>query len=144
VREVGDEPVLHRIADVGHDDRNRPRGLLGSLSRGRGSRHEDVDLEPDELGGERREAIGPALSPALLEGNVLTYDVTQSAQPLPKRSGVRRGDAGRIRPQDTDTGNLSPLLPLYRKRRKKVDTKDDREPDPPQRAPRGMDGWRGV
>src|SRR4029434_8392263 len=104
--------ALHRIRDNGHDDRDRPGCLLDSLSRLRRGRHDDVNIEPNQLGREGWEAIEPALRPSLFEGDVLSLDIAQPAQALPKCLGERRGDSGRIEPQDAYPRDFLRLLRL--------------------------------
>jgi hypothetical protein len=63
-------------------------------------RDNDIDLEPDELGGNLGEALATALRPAIFNRDVATLDPAELAQPLqesgdPVARGGRRGHAGK-------------------------------------------------
>jgi putative transposase len=47
-------------------------------------RENDIDLEPDQLGGDLREALGASLRPANLDRDIAAVDPTKFAQPLNK------------------------------------------------------------
>ena len=57
VTEARDEPAAHRIRQLCHDDGDRAGRLLGRLARWRTRRHEDIDLEPDQLGGKTLDLV---------------------------------------------------------------------------------------
>jgi hypothetical protein len=100
--QAGDEALGHRIAGYGEDDRDRPGGLLGGFGSGRGCRDDDVDVQPDELGGERGQSLILELGGPMLDHHVLTFDVAQVAQPLPERLVEER----RHVTQQADPGDL--------------------------------------
>src|SRR5216684_8696420 len=80
VREARDEAAPHRIASAGHDDGDRRRRLLGCESRGRAPGHDDIHVEPNELGRETGESLVPPLRASLLERNALSFHVTEVAK----------------------------------------------------------------
>jgi hypothetical protein len=110
-REVRDKAALHRIADKRHDDGNRPGCLLSSSSRWRCDRHEDINVEPDELGSELREALVSTVRPSLLEGDALAFHVAEVAKSLPEDIAIvlRRRVRTRARTQKTYSGHLRRL-----------------------------------
>ncbi len=55
------------------------------------SRHDDVDLETDEIGGEVREAIDPSVGVAKFDANVLTLDPFEGVETLPECLIPQRG-----------------------------------------------------
>ena len=66
-------------------DRDRPGRLLQNQDRGRSARYNDIHLEGDKLGGQRREAIGSAFRRSELKGDVLAFHITDVVQPSPER-----------------------------------------------------------
>src|SRR5262249_57074126 len=66
-------------------DRDRLRRSFGGKGAGRTRRHDDVDLEPDQLGRKLREAIFVPLRPAVLDGDALALDVAEIAESLAER-----------------------------------------------------------
>jgi len=48
--ETGDEPIAHRIANAGHDDRDRPASLPGGKNVLRCWRNDDVNIETYQFG----------------------------------------------------------------------------------------------
>ena len=68
--------------------RDRSGRLLGSLDRLRLQGHDDVYVAVDEIGRKRREPLSLPIRPPPLDGEVLTFDVTEVTQPLSKRLGV--------------------------------------------------------
>src|SRR5262249_56206967 len=72
---AGHEPSGHGIAHIGHD-RSRRGGLLGRLCARRTMSYEHVDVELHQLGCELRETVVPALSPPIVDDNVLVLLVS--------------------------------------------------------------------
>jgi hypothetical protein len=86
--QLRDEPGAHWIAAERHDDRDRPRRLLGGSHR-LGRRGDDhVDVEAHELGGETGESVGVAVRVSGLEDDVLALEVAEVAQTLAERLRV--------------------------------------------------------
>jgi hypothetical protein len=77
--EAGDESSPNRIADGHHDDGDRCRCLLGRTGCRRSPRHNDVNLETDQIHREVRELFGPSLGPSVLNRDVLALHVAQLA-----------------------------------------------------------------
>ena len=106
-REARDDPRSNGVGDVGHDHRYRVR--RGCLLRGEGARHrvrhDDIHLEPDELGGELGKTVILTLGKAKLDGDILALDVTQVAQSRPEcidARGPRRGRGHSQKPDARD------------------------------------------
>ena len=83
-RKARDQPRADRITRVGHHDGDFVRRLLCRLGGGREPSHDDIDLETDQLGGQFGNPVGLSLCRSKLEPNVLSLDISQIAQPLPK------------------------------------------------------------
>ena len=82
--QAGDEPRLHGIGGVDHDDRDRRRRSLGR-ERGRlGGRDDHVHLLPHEVGGHLGEALPVSLGPAVLDDDVLALDMPELFQAVGK------------------------------------------------------------
>jgi hypothetical protein len=109
-----DHPGCDGIGHRPNDDRDRLGHLLGRQRAGHRCRHEDVHVQPDQLGDERGEALGLALRRSVLNGNVVALDVAQVAQPLPE--GLDLGGL-RSRVHDTETSTARWWLRVRRKRR---------------------------
>ena len=78
---------------MSHHDGDRPRGLLEGRESGIALHDDDVHPEPDQLGGELRIAVGPALGVPDQEGESLVFHVAEFPQPLPEglEAGVEAG-----------------------------------------------------
>src|SRR5262249_61995729 len=85
MRQALDEPAPYRIVHDGHDDGDRLRPATGCLTARGPPRHKDVDLQADQLSRELGVAIVVALSPASVDGDVLTVNVALLAQALAER-----------------------------------------------------------
>ena len=72
---AGDELGPDWIATGRHDDGDRARRFFGGTSRLLALRHDDVNLELDQLGGESRESREFALCPSVLECDGLSLHV---------------------------------------------------------------------
>jgi hypothetical protein len=84
--------------------------LQGSLSGWGRGRHNDVNIEPNQLGSEGWEAIVFSLCVSVLNNNVLPLHVPMLTQTLAECLGERRGDSGRIEPQDAYPGDFLRVL----------------------------------
>ena len=115
-REIADEPGAHRIGNAREDDGDRAGRLLRG-KRGRSTwRDDDVRLEANQLGGQVGQSLDPPPCEPDHNGNVLTLDVTELAQPLPEGVELYRG-SGRAEEQKADPRNLSRRLRLGGERR---------------------------
>src|SRR4029450_13384405 len=140
-------PAAYGVIDERPDDRDRLGRLLGGLARCSTHRHDDVHLQTDQVGREDGVAIGLALGPSGLDGDVLTFHIAQVAQSVAEGfetalpSLVRMGTRREI----TYPGHLLPGLGRSRAewRKREADSENDREPDQPH-GHLGGDGWRGV
>jgi hypothetical protein len=83
--EAGDEAAPHRIANAHHDDRDRRGRVLGGQRRWRIRHQQDVHREPDQLGREGREPLVLPCRPAVLQDEVLAFDIAERAHPLQER-----------------------------------------------------------
>jgi hypothetical protein len=80
--EAGDEAAPHRIGH-GHHHNGDSRGrLLGGQRRWRRPHYQDVYLEPDQLGHEVGEPLVLPFRPAVLQDEVLAFDVAECAHPF--------------------------------------------------------------
>src|SRR5215831_14912501 len=87
--------------------------LLG----GYGSRRDDdINLKPDELGGNLGIALAASLRPAILDLDGATLDPAKFAQPSDKSGGPLAHDRRRSRAQEPDGWQLSRLLCARRQR----------------------------
>src|SRR5262249_47664592 len=79
-------------------------------------RDDDIDLEPDELGGDLGEAFAASLPPAILDRDVAAFDPAEFVQPLHK-GGDRLADHRRRGPaKEPDSWQLRRLLRARRER----------------------------
>jgi hypothetical protein len=95
--ETRDEASPHWVCDVDNDDRDALGRLLGRESRRVASGgHDEVDLEPYELGREPRQAIELGLGRAPLDYEILSLYVSEFAQALTEglHAGFDRGQGG--------------------------------------------------
>ena len=60
----------HGVDGCRHDDRNRLGRVLGGERGGRRDRDDEIDLELEQLGGERRESLRVAFRKPMLEDKV--------------------------------------------------------------------------
>src|SRR5262245_5649860 len=79
-------------------------------------RENDIDLEPDQFGGDLSETLAAALRPANLNRDVATFHPTEFAQPLHECGEPFTLDQGRGGAQESDGRQLAGLL---RKRRER-------------------------
>jgi hypothetical protein len=114
--EIPDEPAGDRINNPRHDDGDGAGRSLCSQGRRRTIRHDDVDLESDQIG---REAGKPAvlpLRPPGLKHDVPTFHIAELAQAFPEGpeqdgqgAGVVTGVKRSARRQNAYSGNLRRL-----------------------------------
>src|SRR5215470_1986787 len=93
-------------------------------------RDDDIDLEPDELGGDLGEAFAASLRPAILDRDVAAFDPAEFAQPLHK-GGDRLADHRRRGPaKEPDSWQLARLLRARREWpcRRAADQRDEIAP----------------
>ena len=69
-------------------------------------RDNDIDLEPDELGGVFCVALIAALGPAILNGQVTTVDPTEFAEPKTKAATRWLSIEGLVAPKNPMVGSL--------------------------------------
>jgi hypothetical protein len=51
--------------------------------------YDDVNIEPDELGGELRQPLHPSLRPSGLDDDVAAVDIAEFGEPLPESLEAR-------------------------------------------------------
>src|SRR5262249_6004030 len=85
---AGDEARSNWVATRRHDNGDRAGRPFGSASGLLPLRHDDVNLELDQLGGEARQARQAALCPSVLEHDGLLLDMATVVQPSPERVDV--------------------------------------------------------
>jgi hypothetical protein len=128
-RDVRDEPGPDGIANVNHDDRDRRGGLLCRDDMRVATRHDDVDLEPDQVLGELREPLQLPVGEAVLDYHVPSRDVAKIPQAVFEGLHEVRRLLARRAQQIPDPGNLPRRLGLGGERRDcEADSKNDREP----------------
>src|SRR5262249_15634533 len=79
-------------------------------------RDDDINLKPDELGGNLGIALAASLRPAILDLDGATLDPAKFAQPPDKSGGPLAHDRRRSRAQEPDGWQLSRLLRARRER----------------------------
>jgi hypothetical protein len=114
---AGDEALGNRVACYGEDDWDRVGRLLGCARVGRRRGDDDVHLQADELGGERRQPFRSALCKPVLDCDVLAFHIAQLAQPLPEGLELTRESGERAGREETDPGDLRRRLRLDAERR---------------------------
>jgi hypothetical protein len=78
--EAGHQPSGDRIGHGSHHDRNRLGGLLGRQCARRAVSYDHIDVELDQLGGERGETVESVLGPPIVNADVLALLVSELAQ----------------------------------------------------------------
>jgi hypothetical protein len=81
------------------------------------TRHDDVDLEPDQVLGELREPLRLPVGEAVLDHHVPSRDVAEITQAVFEGFHEARRLLARRAQQNPDSGNLPPLLRLGGERR---------------------------
>jgi hypothetical protein len=113
---AGHEAALHRIADDRHHDRDGRRRLLRRKGGWGSLRDDDVDLQPDQLGGEGRQAVVVAVGPPVFDGDVLPHQVPVFLKALDERIHEGRVPRRRGAAQEADPVGASRRLRGGRKR----------------------------
>src|SRR6516162_8446862 len=94
--------------------------MKGSLSGRRSRGRDDVNIQFDELSGERRETLAPAIRPTLLKGDIVAFDISEFAQALSKNVPETHAlQVGAAILQQPDTSAL--LVATLRKARSRQD-----------------------
>ena len=79
-------------------------------------RENDIDLEPDQFGGDLGEALAASLCPANLDRDIATVDPTKFAQPLNESGKQLAAPRRRARAQEPNGRQLAHLLRPRRER----------------------------
>src|SRR5262249_746438 len=79
-------------------------------------RENDIELGPDQFGGDVSETLAAALRPANLNRDVATFHPTEFAQPLHECGEPLALDQGRGGAQESDGRQLAGLLRVGRER----------------------------
>src|SRR5262245_40965011 len=90
-------------------------------------RENDIDLEPDQFGGDLSETLAAALRPANLNRDVATFHPTEFAQTLHECGEPLALDQGRGGAQESDGGQLACLLRARRKRPRRRPAAEQRD-----------------
>ena len=93
-------------------------------------RHDDIDLEADELGRDLGKTFAPSLRPAILDRNGAPLNPAEFVQSLHKGGGPRTPSRRRGYAQEPDGGQLARLLrPRHeRPRGRTADQRDEFAP----------------
>jgi hypothetical protein len=83
-RQTRNEACPERIRCCSEDDRYDRCRLLCRDDHWVGIRDDDIDLEPNQLGGELGGAVAASLRPAILDRKVTPLNPAEFAQPLQK------------------------------------------------------------
>ena len=81
-RQAGHEPDRHRIPSIAMTIGIVAGRLLGGQGPRSAGGHDDVDLEPDQLGWQGREPLELPVRLAVLDDNVLAVDVAEVPKSL--------------------------------------------------------------
>jgi hypothetical protein len=106
-REARDQTRGDWIDQDDEDHGDRARRLLHDADRMRPGRDDDVDLELNELGGERRDSLSVPVRPPIFDRHGLALGPAQLAEPLSEGFVHRahRYRARRIEKSDSPAGN---------------------------------------
>ena len=107
-RQARHYPPSHGVDRRRHDDRNRLGRVLGGERCRRGGHENAIDPEPDQLGGEFREALGFAFREPALEDEVPPFAIPAFPQPVQERLPQVGGEG--IRRQEADPVDLARRL----------------------------------
>src|SRR5262249_25084944 len=115
-RQTRDDASADRIARRREHDRDDGCRLLGCEDWWGVMRENDIDLEPDQFGGDLSEALAASLGPANLNRDVATFHPTEFAQPLHECGEPLALDQGRGGAQESDGRQLARRLRARRER----------------------------
>ena len=126
---VRHQPIGNEVSTRRQDDRDRGCRILRGEPTRRPRGDDYVNLQPDELGGERREALRLPVGPAVLDNDVAPFRVPE----FPESESKRLIERGRPRSLDeiTDHRNLPRLLPFGGERRRQLPKRDPAEEGAP-------------
>ena len=94
--EAGDKTKLDRVFGDTEDDRDRRCCSFGRERSGRAAgRGDHGHTAADQVSHQRRQAIGLALQPVVLDRHVLAFDVAGFVEAFAERGRKARGDIGR-------------------------------------------------
>src|SRR5262249_39721183 len=86
-RQTLDDTCANRISRSCEHDRDHRCRPLGRERRGGVVRNDNIDLKPDELGGDLRKSLAAPLGPAILDCEIAALAPAQLTQSLDKRGG---------------------------------------------------------
>ena len=105
--------------------------FLAAVTPWRPQRHDDVHLEPDQLGRQVGQPVDPILRISIVDDNILALNPPELAQPMPERvEQVRPIGRGR-RAKKTYPRHLSRLLRVGGERRGEEATRQAADERPP-------------
>jgi hypothetical protein len=109
---------MNRIGNVCDDDGNRLTRLPGRTCHCFSTRrHDDFNLETDELGGEVGKALRFSLCGSTLDGDISPFEITKVIQTFPECLARRDGRDARVRAsQVPDPGNSPRRLRIKQQR----------------------------
>src|SRR5262249_39411187 len=108
-RQTGNKASSNRVARQCEDDRNTVCRMLCRQSALGPIRHNQIDLQLDELGCELISALFPTLGPAILDRDGMPLDPAEFAYPLHEDDDPLAPDRGRGRAQKANGRQLSGL-----------------------------------
>ena len=124
-----DESATARIAHRGHDDGDRAGGLLGSEDDRIPGRHDDIDLQPDELCEKLRKPVELSVRRPEFDDEVLALHVAELAQTVARGLPQMAADIATFEKRDSSDPRAS--LPLSGERRGKEAERDAGDECPP-------------
>jgi hypothetical protein len=93
---------------------------------------DDIDLQSDQFDGQGVESFVSAVGPAVVDGQVTSFDVSEVTQPSPHRIDLGGILASRGGTQETDPIHFPGRLRFGSERRKnEIEGENDHEPDQP-------------
>ena len=114
--QTSDHAGANRIGRRRKHDRDNRRGLLCGKDRWSVMRENDIDFQPNELGGELGGTFAASLRPAIFDRDGASFNPSEFAQSLHKSSGQLALPSWRSRPQESDDRHLARLLRARRER----------------------------
>src|SRR5262249_2235128 len=95
-RKAADKTAADQIASAGHDNGDSAGCLLECSGTREPLRHDEIDIEADQLGREAREWIEHPFCPSVLDDYILSLHVTEIAKALPKCLNIKVGRRPRM------------------------------------------------